>query len=47
LLRHALLTMPETTFVPLDARKTASWIKTSGIKNDKIDAQVLCAVLLQ
>lgn len=46
LLRHALVNVPGITFVPLDARKTASWIKTSGIKNDKIDAQVLCHVCL-
>jgi transposase len=46
LLREALHEIPMVTFVPLDARKTAGWIKTSGIKNDKIDAQVLCATLL-
>lgn len=45
-LRQALSCLPGITFVPLDARKTASWIKTSGIKNDKIDAQVLCHVCL-
>jgi len=45
-LAHALDAMHDVTFVPLDARKTASWIKTSGIKNDKIDAQVLCAACL-
>lgn len=46
LLRDALNGIPKTTFIPLDARKTASWIKTSGIKNDGIDAQVLCSVCL-
>lgn len=46
LLRDALTDLPGVTFVPLDARKTASWIRTSGIKNDRIDAQVLCAACL-
>lgn len=46
LLRDALRDIPRITFIPLDARKTAAWIKTSGIKNDGIDAQVLCAVCL-
>lgn len=46
LLRDALRGVPGVTFIPLDARKTASWIKTSGIKNDRIDAQVLCCACL-
>ena len=46
LLRDALADVPDVTFVPLDARKTSSWIASSGIKNDAIDAQVLCHVCL-
>lgn len=46
LLRAALCGLPGVTFVPLDARKTSSWIATSGIKNDRIDAQVLCHACL-
>jgi|GEM_PF-4971622 len=43
-LREALRGLPGVTFVPLDARKTAAWITSSGVKTDKIDAQVLCHV---
>lgn len=46
LLRTALGGMPEVTFIPLDARRTAGWMRSSGVKNDRIDAQVLCAALL-
>lgn len=46
-LRDALAPLPDTTFVALDARKTSSWAATSGIKTDKVDAQVLCHVCLQ
>jgi transposase len=38
--------MQDVTFIPLDARKTSAWVKASGIKNDKIDAQVLCHACL-
>jgi len=34
------------TLILLDPRKTASWIATSGIKNDGIDAQILCHTCL-
>lgn len=40
--REALAPLSDITLVLLDTRKTGSWIATSGIKNDKIDAQVLC-----
>lgn len=46
-LRDALASLPDITFVALDARKTSSWAATSGIKTDKVDAQVLCHVCLQ
>jgi transposase len=46
LLGTALQNLPDVTFVPLDARKTSAWIKTSGVKNDRIDAQVLCMACL-
>lgn len=45
-LQDALATMSDVTFIPLDARKTSAWIASSGIKNDAIDAQVLCHVCL-
>jgi transposase len=45
-LQDALFDLPDVTFIPLDARKTSAWIASSGIKNDAIDAQVLCHVCL-
>lgn len=45
-LADALAALPDITFIPLDARKTSAWIASSGIKNDTIDAQVLCHVCL-
>lgn len=45
-LQDALVTLSDVTFIPLDPRKTSAWIKSSGIKNDSIDAQVLCHVCL-
>lgn len=42
----ALASLPNTTLIPLDARKTSAWIASSGIKNDAIDAQVLCHACL-
>lgn len=45
-LREALKMLEDTTLVLLDPRKTSSWIQSTGIKNDKIDAQVLCHVCL-
>ena len=45
-LQDALLSLSDVTFLPLDARKTSAWIASSGIKNDAIDAQVLCHVCL-
>jgi len=46
-LRDALASLSDITFVALDARKTSSWAATSGIKTDKVDAEVLCHVCLQ
>ncbi len=46
LLRDALRGAADITFVPLDARKTAAWIASSGVKTDQIDAEVLCHVAL-
>jgi transposase len=45
-LRDAFEDVPDVTLVLLDPRKTASWVTTSGIKNDGIDAQVLCYACL-
>lgn len=45
-LRDALSLIKDVTLILLDPRKTSSWVQTSGIKNDKIDAQVLCCVCL-
>lgn len=45
-LKDALAEIADVTFIPLDARKTSAWITSSGIKNDSIDAQVLCHVCL-
>jgi transposase len=45
-LQDALADLADVTFIPLDARKTSAWIASSGIKNDAIDAQVLCHVCL-
>lgn len=46
ILCDALAALPDVTLIPLDARKTSAWIASSGIKNDAIDAQVLCHVCL-
>ena len=46
-LRDALVLADDITFVALSAHKTASWTATSGIKNDKVDAEILCHVCLQ
>lgn len=45
-LQDALAVLSDVTFIPLDARKTSAWIASSGVKNDAIDAQVLCHVCL-
>lgn len=45
-LRDALRGIKDVTLILLDPRKTSSWIQTSGIKNDRIDAEVLCHVCL-
>jgi transposase len=45
-LRDALAALRDVTFVLLDTRKTSSWITSSGMKTDRIDAQVLCHVCL-
>lgn len=45
-LQDALADLRDVTFIPLDARKTSAWIASSGIKNDAIDAQVLCYACL-
>jgi transposase len=39
--------MENVVLVLLDPRKTSAWIQSSGVKNDKIDAEVLCHVCLQ
>lgn len=46
-LRRALSGMKEITFVLFDPRKTSAWIKTSGIKNDRIDSEVLAYACLK
>lgn len=46
-LREALAPLSDVTLILLDTRKTGSWIASSGIKNDKIDAQVLCHACLR
>jgi len=46
-LRDALEGIENVVLVLLDPRKTSSWIQTSGVKNDRIDAEVLCHVCLQ
>ncbi|MEK7590901.1 MAG: IS110 family transposase [Patescibacteria group bacterium] len=46
-LRDALALLPDVTFVALDARKTSSWTAASGVKTDKVDAEVLCHVCMQ
>ena len=46
-LRRALDGMEDITFVLFDPRKTSSWINTSGIKNDRIDAEVLAYACLK
>ena len=45
-LREALESFEDITFITLDARKTSAWIESSGIKNDKIDAEVLAYACL-
>jgi transposase len=45
-LRKALKDFENITFAIFDPRKTSAWIETSGIKNDKIDAQVLAYACL-
>jgi len=40
-LRRAFEGIRDITFVLFDPRKTSAWIKTSGIKNDRIDSEVL------
>jgi len=45
-LQDALVDLADVTFIPLDARKTSAWIASSGIKNDTIDAQILCHACL-
>jgi len=46
LLERALRGLPDVTFIPYDARKTAAWIASSGVKTDRLDAQVLCHACL-
>jgi transposase len=46
-LRRALEGMKDITFVLFDTRKTSAWIKTSGIKNDRIDSEVLAYACLK
>jgi len=46
-LRRMLCIMENVTFVLFDPRKTSAWIKTSGIKNDRIDSEVLSYACLK
>jgi transposase len=46
-LRETVKDIADTDLVLVDARKTAAWVKASGVKNDKIDSEVLCMVALQ
>jgi transposase len=46
-LRETVKDLSCTELVLVDARKTAAWVKASGVKNDKIDSEVLCMVALQ
>jgi len=43
---EALKDLSDISFVLLDARKTSGWIKTTGVKSDKLDSEVLAYVLL-
>lgn len=45
-LRTAIEERPDITLVLFDARKTSAWILSSGIKNDKIDSEVLAYACL-
>lgn len=45
-LRTAMEARPDVTLVIFDARKTSAWILSSGIKNDKIDSEVLAYACL-
>ena len=45
-LRDALAGMLDVTLVTLNANKTSAWAAASGIKNDKVDAEVLCHACL-
>lgn len=46
-LRRALESLKDITFVLFDSRKTAAWIRSSGVKNDRIDSEVLAYVCLK
>jgi len=45
-LKSALDAVEHVTLVLFDTRKTAAWVKSSGIKNDTVDAQVLAYAAL-
>src|SRR3989339_777582 len=45
-LQQALQNIFEITFIIFDPFKTSSWIKASGIKNDKIDSEILAYACL-
>jgi len=45
-LRNAIEIKPDVTLAIFDARKTSAWIVSSGIKNDKIDSEVLAYACL-
>lgn len=45
-LQEALAGIPDVTFLIFDPRKTMSWAQSSGIKSDKLDAEVLAYACL-
>jgi len=47
MLEQAFQSIPSVTLIPVDARKTSAWAKMSGIKTDKVDAQILAYSCLQ
>ena len=45
-LKNTLDPLENITLILFDTRKTAAWVKSSGIKNDKIDSEVLAHAAL-
>lgn len=46
-LKEAVVDMEEVTLILFDPRKTSAWAESSGVKNDKLDAEVLAYACLQ